>query len=235
MADFGKYGTSSTVMQNNSVGGLPTRNWSAGYFETAEQIDGITLYDTILKERDTCYSCSVRCKRVVEAEYQGNGILPVYGGAEYENLATLGSYCGIDDLRAVSTYPALQRLRRHTIAAGATITSRWTASSAAYQQADTGMRCASATPRRWWRCQQIVNRAGFGVCWPKPTAAQRSGVAPGAHAVRRRAAGTYAARQAQPGPDLPLTRRRPQSGTSGRAAAVRQPNLAAGRDRLTKP
>src|SRR5262245_5377985 len=67
MADFGKYGTAATVMSNNSVGGLPTRNWSSGYMATAEQIDGVTLYDTILKERDTCYSCSVRCKRVVEA------------------------------------------------------------------------------------------------------------------------------------------------------------------------
>ena len=60
MADFGKYGTASTVMQNNSVGGLPTHNWSAGYFEHAEPIDGVTLYDTILKERDTCYACAVR-------------------------------------------------------------------------------------------------------------------------------------------------------------------------------
>src|SRR5215211_494475 len=40
MADFGKYGTAATVMQNNSVGGLPTRNWSAGFFENAEPIDG---------------------------------------------------------------------------------------------------------------------------------------------------------------------------------------------------
>src|SRR5262249_32672015 len=80
MADFGKEGTAATVMQNNSVGGLPTRNWTAGHFETAEQIDGVTMYDAILKERDTCYSCSVRCKRVVEAEYKGRGILPVYGG-----------------------------------------------------------------------------------------------------------------------------------------------------------
>src|SRR6266542_1935105 len=62
MAEFGKYGTAATVMQNNYVGGLPTRNWSSGFMATAEQIDGVTMYDTILKERDTCYSCSVRCK-----------------------------------------------------------------------------------------------------------------------------------------------------------------------------
>ncbi|MBK9711371.1 MAG: aldehyde ferredoxin oxidoreductase family protein [Kouleothrix sp.] len=122
MADFGKYGTSSTVMSNNTVGGLPTRNWSAGYFETAEQIDGVTMYDTILKERDTCYACSVRCKRVVESEYKGRGILPVYGGAEYENLATLGSYCGVDDLGAVSLANQIcNAYGVDAIAAGATI------------------------------------------------------------------------------------------------------------------
>jgi aldehyde:ferredoxin oxidoreductase len=109
-------------MRNNCVGGLPTRNWTSGYMATAEQIDGVTLYNTILKERDTCYSCSVRCKRVVEAEYKGQGILPVYGGAEYENLATLGSYCGIDDLHAVSLANQLcNAYGVDAIAAGATI------------------------------------------------------------------------------------------------------------------
>lgn len=122
MADFGKYGTASTVMANNSVGGLPTRNWSAGFFEQAEPIDGVTLYDTILKERDTCYACSVRCKRVVESEYKGEPILPVYGGAEYENLATLGSYCGVGDLHAVSLANQLcNAYGVDAIAAGATI------------------------------------------------------------------------------------------------------------------
>lgn len=122
MADFGKYGTAATVMGNNSVGGLPTRNWSAGFFENAEPIDGVTLYDTILKERDTCYACAVRCKRVVESEYRGNKIMPVYGGAEYENLATLGSYCGVGDLNAVSLANQIcNAYGVDAIAAGATI------------------------------------------------------------------------------------------------------------------
>ncbi len=122
MADFGKYGTAATVMGNNSVGGLPTRNWSAGFFENAEPIDGVTLYDTILKERDTCYACAVRCKRVVESEYRDQKILPVYGGAEYENLATLGSYCGIGDLNAVSLANQIcNAYGVDAIAAGATI------------------------------------------------------------------------------------------------------------------
>jgi aldehyde:ferredoxin oxidoreductase len=165
MADFGKYGTASTVMQNNSVGGLPTRNWSSGYMETAEQIDGVTLYDTILKERDTCYSCSVRCKRVVEAEYNGKGILPVYGGAEYENLATLGSYCGVDDLHAVSYANQIcNAYGVDAIAAGATIAFAMDCfERGILTEADTGM------PLRFGDAaamvamlEKIVNREGFG-------------------------------------------------------------------------
>jgi aldehyde:ferredoxin oxidoreductase len=165
MADFGKYGTAATVMANNSVGGLPTRNWTSGYMATAEQIDGVTLYDTILKERDTCYSCSVRCKRVVEAEYKGQGILPVYGGAEYENLATLGSYCGIDDLHAVSLANQLcNAYGVDAIAAGATIAFAMDCfERGIINEADTGM------PLRFGDAdamlamlEQMLTRQGFG-------------------------------------------------------------------------
>jgi aldehyde:ferredoxin oxidoreductase len=60
------------------------------------------MYDTILKERDTCYACVVRCKRVVEINEGPYLVDPLYGGAEYETLGTFGSYCGIGDLAAVS-------------------------------------------------------------------------------------------------------------------------------------
>jgi aldehyde:ferredoxin oxidoreductase len=165
MADFGKYGTAATVMANNSVGGLPTRNWTSGYMATAEQIDGVTLHDTILKERDTCYSCSVRCKRVVEAEYKGQGILPVYGGAEYENLATLGSYCGIDNLHAVSLANQLcNAYGVDAIAAGATIAFAMDCfERGIISEADTGI------PLRFGDAdamlamlEQTLDRQGFG-------------------------------------------------------------------------
>jgi aldehyde:ferredoxin oxidoreductase len=165
MADFGKYGTASTVMANNSVGGLPTRNWSAGFFENAEPIDGVTMYDTILKERDTCYACSVRCKRVVESEYKGQKIMPVYGGAEYENLATLGSYCGVGDLGAVSLANQIcNAYGVDAIAAGATIAFAMDCfERGIIGEADTGM------PLRFGdgdallaMLDQMLNRVGFG-------------------------------------------------------------------------
>jgi aldehyde:ferredoxin oxidoreductase len=96
------HGTAGVVMGQNTIGSLPTRNYEEGTFEGCEPISGEVMTETILKERDTCYACAVRCKRVVETEFKGTSVIPLYGGAEYETLATFGSYCGIDDLHAIS-------------------------------------------------------------------------------------------------------------------------------------
>ena len=131
MAGLAKYGTASVVLPQHSMGTLPTHNYNEGSFEFAEDLSGEKLYEVFLrgaaegnqdkKGRDTCYSCVVRCKRVVELE----GQYPVdekYGGPEYETIGTFGSYCGIKDLAAVSR--ANQICNEHavdTIACGATI------------------------------------------------------------------------------------------------------------------
>ncbi len=118
---MGLLGTAEVVLPQNKAGGLPTFNWDSGYFENAEAISGETLFETILKERDTCYACTVRCKRVVEAEapYKLN---PRYGGPEYETLSTFGSYCVIDDLEAIAYANELCNVYgMDTISCGATI------------------------------------------------------------------------------------------------------------------
>ncbi len=102
MAGIADFGTASVVIPQNDLGSFPTRNYSEARFEGAKAISGETIAETILKKRDTCYACSVRCKRVVEAEYEETHIDPYYGGAEYETLGTFGSMCGIDDLKAIS-------------------------------------------------------------------------------------------------------------------------------------
>jgi aldehyde:ferredoxin oxidoreductase len=119
---MGLHGTADTTDFQQEVGGLPTRNWTSGVFEGADALSGETMTDTILKERDTCYACVVRCKRVVETEWQGHKVDPHYGGPEYETLATLGSYCGIDDLAAVAYANQLCNMYGlDTISCGATI------------------------------------------------------------------------------------------------------------------
>ena len=94
-------GTSGGLMGLNAGGGLPTRNFQQGVFEGAEKISGETMKATILIGRENCYACPIRCKRVVKVE-EPYSVDPAYGGPEYETLASLGSVCGIDDLKAVA-------------------------------------------------------------------------------------------------------------------------------------
>lgn len=95
-------GTSNGLMDLNDSGILPTKNFQEGYFEKAENISGAKMRDTILKKRDNCTACPIRCKRVVETEFDGKKVKPEYGGPEYETIASFGSLCLIDDLNAIS-------------------------------------------------------------------------------------------------------------------------------------
>ena len=116
------YGTAVVSLFNNSIGCLPTRNYSEGQFEGAEGISGELMADTILKERDTCYACVVRCKRVVEVTEGKHKVDPYYGGPEFETLGTFGSYCGVDDLKAVAYANQIcNQYGIDTITCGATI------------------------------------------------------------------------------------------------------------------
>jgi len=119
---FGEYGTAGVLAIQDKVGGLPTRNYTEGTFELAKDIDGTTLAKTILKERDTCYACVVKCKRTVEVHEPGLDIDPVYGGPEYETLSLFGSMCGVGDLKLLSKASADANMYgMDTISAGGTI------------------------------------------------------------------------------------------------------------------
>lgn len=100
IAGLAKYGTGGDVEGFNDEGFLVTNNWTSGYLsEGVEKITGTTMYETILKGRDTCFACAVRCKRIVEIP----GVVdPLYGGPEYETIATFGSYCGVTDLETIA-------------------------------------------------------------------------------------------------------------------------------------
>jgi aldehyde:ferredoxin oxidoreductase len=132
VAGLGKYGTAGVVSGQQSSGGLPTRNFNSGVFEGWEKIDGAPLYENYLKGheqgkqdtqgRDTCHGCVVRCKRVVELKEGPVKLDPLYGGPEYETIATFGSYCGVDDIVAVSKANEIcNQYGMDTISCGATI------------------------------------------------------------------------------------------------------------------
>ncbi|HJO32531.1 MAG TPA: aldehyde ferredoxin oxidoreductase family protein [Anaerolineales bacterium] len=122
MVEMRSLGTAGVTAYQNAVGGLPTNNFNAGQFKEGDSISGETMTDTILTGNDTCYACTVRCKRAVETEFEGEAVHERYGGPEYETLATFGSYCGVSDLNAVAL--ANQLCNEHgldTIGAGATV------------------------------------------------------------------------------------------------------------------
>ncbi len=120
IAGLAEHGTDSILISMNLEGFLATRNWTSGWFPVgAEKITGTTMTETILKERDTCYGCAVKCKRVVEVPGK---VDPFYGGPEYETCATFGSYCGIDNLEAIAHANQLCNMYGlDTISCGATI------------------------------------------------------------------------------------------------------------------
>lgn len=120
--ELGLYGTAGIVNWQNTAGTLPTRNYSAGQFEDPDAISGQTMAETILKGRDTCFACVVRCKRVVEIKDGKYAVDPRYGGPEYETVATFGSYCGINDLEAIAKANEIcNAYGVDTISCGATI------------------------------------------------------------------------------------------------------------------
>lgn len=132
VAGLGKYGTARTIGSQQTVGGLPSFNFKSGVFEGWQAIDGVTMYDTLLKGheegaqdrygRHTCYGCVMRCKRVVEIKDGPYHVDPLYGGPEYETVATFGSYCGIDDLAAIiKANEICNKYGMDTISCGATI------------------------------------------------------------------------------------------------------------------
>ncbi len=117
-----KMGTANLVMPLNEMGILPTRNFHSGYFEGAEKISGATMTDEILERSEGCYACAVQCKRAVKVEDREYQTSPMYGGPEYETLASLGSLLCIDNLRAVAHGNELcNRYGLDTISTGTTI------------------------------------------------------------------------------------------------------------------
>lgn len=117
--DTGVTGTGGVVDFHGAEGFLPTNNWNEGVMEDFMNIAGTTLTNTILKARETCFACAVRCKREVEVPGRVDA---AYGGPEYETLATFGSYCGNSDLADVAEANQLCNMYGlDTISCGATI------------------------------------------------------------------------------------------------------------------
>jgi aldehyde:ferredoxin oxidoreductase len=116
-----QYGTSGGLMCLEASGDMPIKNFAQGHFAAGERITGEILAETYLSGRFACGACPIGCGREIKIESGKYG--PVSGaGPEYETLASLGTYCLIDDLAAICKGNELcNRYGLDTISVGAAI------------------------------------------------------------------------------------------------------------------
>lgn len=117
-----QYGTAGVVDTLNATGILPTKNFNYGEFDGTRNINGDALVDSILKKREGCYACAIRCKRVVGVENDDIYVDSKYGGPEYESIAAFGSLCLVDDINIIAKANEIcNRYGIDTISTGASI------------------------------------------------------------------------------------------------------------------
>jgi aldehyde:ferredoxin oxidoreductase len=143
---FHELGTGAAMQGKSLEGGMPVLNYRLGASDTVAKVDAIAVRDQVRVKMTSCYSCSVRCKKVVhveqredaaraaaEAVYKGRTrvafdplgryrVDPRYGGPEYESLAALGVNLGLDDLIAIcKSNEMCNYLGMDTVSLGATL------------------------------------------------------------------------------------------------------------------
>jgi aldehyde:ferredoxin oxidoreductase len=115
------FGTGDGMDAMEATGNLPVRNFRDGDFPEVDQIDARTAKEQVVVGMGTCFACAIACKKEVKVEGSWS-VDPEYGGPEYETLASLGSNCGVSDIRAVCKANELcQRYSIDTISTGVTI------------------------------------------------------------------------------------------------------------------
>lgn len=100
LRNYHERGTGAWMAVYENTGNLPVRNFRTGLFPGVEKINAYTIKDTIRIGMEGCFGCPVECKKVVKFE-EPYSIDSAYGGPEYETLASLGSNCAIDNLKAI--------------------------------------------------------------------------------------------------------------------------------------
>lgn len=95
------HGTPGIVGGNALSGNLSTHNYSAGYHEDFERLDGSNFDESIKSKGSTCFGCVIGCRKTIKSEtpYQVTDRL---GGPEFETLGVLGSNLDIMDPVAVA-------------------------------------------------------------------------------------------------------------------------------------
>jgi len=117
-----EYGTSGYTKRFIESGRTPIKNWIGGYpddFPDSDAVNGpgVCAYEV---RKYGCWRCNQVCGGIVRWESGSQ----IYEGhrPEYETLATLGTYCGIDDLETIMNMNEMcNRAGLDTISAGAVL------------------------------------------------------------------------------------------------------------------
>ncbi len=102
---YADYGTAAMVNMCQYFGSLPTRGFSAGQFEGADEISGEHLRDVLLErdaESKTTHACMSGCAIHCSNVYGGPDGKRIVSPLEYETIGLMGSNLGIADLDAIA-------------------------------------------------------------------------------------------------------------------------------------
>lgn len=99
------YSTAGMTRMCNGFGGLPTRNFSAGQFEKAEELSGETMRQLLLSrggESDPSHACMPGCAIQCSNIFGGEDGKAIVSPLEYETIGLLGSNLEIGDLDSIA-------------------------------------------------------------------------------------------------------------------------------------
>ncbi len=112
-----EFGTAAVMNIVNTIGVLPTRNFTQSQFEGADKISGEAITDEILVKNQACWACPITCTRITKTSSGKEG-----EGPEYESAWSFGAQCGIDDLELITEANYLSNdMGLDTISMGVTI------------------------------------------------------------------------------------------------------------------
>ncbi len=96
-----RYGTPGVLSFQANSGNLATMNYSRGYHEKHENLDGQNFEKDMGAGKSTCFGCIVGCRRRVKLD-SPYSVSERLGGPEFETLGMLGSNLDICDAPAVA-------------------------------------------------------------------------------------------------------------------------------------
>jgi len=117
-----QYGTGGAMDAFEAAGNLPVRNYGGGKFPQVDKISAVAVMRQFGTGMEGCFNCPIRCRKKICVDDAPWHIDSMYGGPEYETLASFGSNLMIDDLKAIcKAHEICNRYGIDTISTGATV------------------------------------------------------------------------------------------------------------------